>query len=325
VNRSPASPPVPEPAATSRKLSDLVPGGDPAAVAAEVRHLLERMRMPDAAPPVQHACHRVMDLFGGRFPGYRACNTEYHDLRHTTDVFLAMARMIHGAASDGHALPARLVVTALTAALLHDAGYIQEEHDTEGTGAKHTVRHVARSIEFLERFGDGFGLASDEIENAQLMVLCTDLAVEVGSLDFPSDTVELLAKMLGGADLVAQMADRTYLEKLLFLYREFVEAGVGGFESERDLLEKTIAFYDNFERRLRTVLDSTDRFLATHFEARWQIPCDLYRVAIDNQKRYLTKILSRPDRDHRDFLKREGIVERIRRQQASRPPGMAPS
>ena len=320
MNRPPASRPAPDTAGESRKLSDLVPGGDPAAVAAEVVYLLEAMRMPAAVPPLQHACDRVVGLFEGRFPGYRACNTEYHDLRHTTDVFLAMARMIHGAAADGNTLPARLVVTALTAALVHDAGYIQEEHDTEGTGAKHTVRHVARSIEFLERFGDGFGLASDEIESAQLMVLCTDLAVEVGSLDFPSDTVELLAKMLGGADLVAQMADRTYLEKLLFLYREFVEAGVGGFESERDLLEKTIAFYDNFERRLRTVLDGSDRFLATHFAVRWQIPCDLYRLAIDNHKRYLKKIICRPDRDHRDFLKREGIVERIRRQQDPRPP-----
>lgn len=321
MNRPHASPPAPGADAGSRKLSDLVPGGDPAAVAAEVGYLLKTMRMPDAAPPVQHACDRVMDLFEGRFPGYRACNTEYHDLRHTTDVFLATARMIHGAVSDGTPLPVRLVATALTAALVHDAGYIQEEHDTEGTGAKHTVRHVARSIAFLERFGAGFGLASEQIEAAQLMVLCTDLAVEVRSLAFPSDTVELLAKMLGAADLVAQMADRTYLEKLLFLYREFVEAGVGGFESERDLLEKTIAFYDNFERRLRTVLDGTDRFLATHFAVRWRIPCDLYRVSIDNQKRYLTKIINRPDRDHRDFLKREGIVERIRRQQVARPSG----
>ena len=32
-----------------------------------------------------------------------------------------------------------------------------------------------------------------------------------------------------GADLVGQMSDRAYLEKLLFLYYEFKEAGFPGY------------------------------------------------------------------------------------------------
>lgn len=313
MNRPSATRSATPPAAETRKLSDLVNAGDPPAIIAEVCHLLDQMRMGGLVPTVDQAFAVVLDLFEGRFPGYRPCNTEYHDLRHTTDVFLTTARMVHGAVAGGTALHPRQVATVLISALGHDTGYIQETSDTEGTGAKHTVRHVARSIEFLDRHRDRFGLSPEEVEAGQVMILCTDLAVDIETLAFADETMELLAKILGGADLLAQMADRTYLEKLLFLYREFVEAGVGGFENERDLLEKTISFYDAFERRLTDVLGGTDRFLRTHFETRWQIPKDLYRESIDNQKHYLQTILSQPERDHREFLKRDGIVARLRR------------
>src|SRR2546422_8830165 len=35
-------------------------------------------------------------LFEGRFSGYFACDTLYHDIRHSLDVTLAMARLIDG-------------------------------------------------------------------------------------------------------------------------------------------------------------------------------------------------------------------------------------
>src|SRR3981081_4411369 len=35
-------------------------------------------------------------LFEGSFPGYFACDTLYHDIRHSLDVTLAMARLIDG-------------------------------------------------------------------------------------------------------------------------------------------------------------------------------------------------------------------------------------
>ena len=33
--------------------------------------------------------------------GYRACNTRYHDVDHTTAITLAMIRLIHGAVAAG--------------------------------------------------------------------------------------------------------------------------------------------------------------------------------------------------------------------------------
>ena len=298
------------------QLSDLVPPDDRTAIITEVCRLMEVLGSPPAVSAIAKAFELTVELFCGRWSGYRACNTEYHDLRHTTDVFLTMARMVHGAHADGIRLSARMAVTALTAALLHDTGYIQETDDTLGTGARYTVYHVDRSIAFMKRHGRLFHLTPPEIRSGQLMVQCTELASDIAALPFCNQEVELLAKMLGASDLVAQLSDRNYLEKLLFLYREFVEAGVGGYDSERDLLKKTVTFYDSSERRLQTVLDGADGYLMSHFRTRWKIPVNLYRIAIDNQQTYLKTILSRPDQDHRDFLKRGGIVERIRQQRA---------
>src|SRR5947207_14819497 len=56
-------------------------------------------------------------LFEGRFSGYFACDTLYHDIRHSLDVTLAMARVI-----DGHepscALPDHLGSRRATLRLL---------------------------------------------------------------------------------------------------------------------------------------------------------------------------------------------------------------
>src|SRR5690606_38134618 len=46
--------------------------------------------------PMARAFDDLDALFEGSFPGYHACDTLYHDLRHTLDVALAMARLIDG-------------------------------------------------------------------------------------------------------------------------------------------------------------------------------------------------------------------------------------
>jgi hypothetical protein len=78
-------------------------------------------------------------IFAGRYPGYSKCNTRYHDLEHTTDTFLAMARLIHGAVEAGRAIDRHMVLPGLVGTLLHDIGYIQTDGDRAGTGAKYTA------------------------------------------------------------------------------------------------------------------------------------------------------------------------------------------
>ncbi len=66
----------------------------------------------------------IVRLFGGDYPGYRECTTEYHDLKHATDTFLAMARLIHGALIAGEHLTREQVMLGLVCALMHDTGFI---------------------------------------------------------------------------------------------------------------------------------------------------------------------------------------------------------
>lgn len=262
--------------------------------------------------PVTSAYHKTIALYEGNYPGYQACNTGFHDLRHTVDTLLAMARILHGAIIDGERFTQRQISLGLIAAILHDAGYIQEENDSNGTGAKHTISHIKRSMEFLKRHGKDYGLTEAEVEAGQVVILCTDLAADIGAIAFPSPQIELLGKMLGTVDLLAQMADRTYLEKLLFLYHEFSEARVGDYESEVDLLKKTVVFYDFIEQRLERSLGAKDRFMVSHFKVRWNVPGNLYQDAIRKQRKYLLKILEASESDPRKYLRRNGIVDKVR-------------
>jgi len=276
-------------------------------------HVILKLTSPDFnTVPITRAFNTTISLFEGNFPGYQACNTEYHNLHHTISSFIAMARLIHGARTQDKLFNERQIVVGLIAALLHDVGYIQEAFDTDGTGAKHSADHVRRSIDFLKRNGAEFGLADEEISAGRTLILCTDFAVDIPAVNFPTSRFELLGKMLGTADLLAQMADRAYLEKLLFLYHEFREAHIGGYKSEVDLLRKTIGFYAFIAKRLKTTLDATDQYMEAHFASRWNIRKDPYQISIENQKNYLQQIMAMQDSDPRKYLKREGIVDRVR-------------
>ncbi|MDP1761159.1 MAG: hypothetical protein Q8L43_02965, partial [Deltaproteobacteria bacterium] len=43
----------------------------------------------------------ILKLFDGHYPGYRRCNTFYHDLSHTMDCLLVTGKLIHGAGLNG--------------------------------------------------------------------------------------------------------------------------------------------------------------------------------------------------------------------------------
>jgi hypothetical protein len=296
-----------------RQLYDLVEMNSPEAVLDEVQIILKLIDPDFNITPVISAYISTTELYNGSYPGYRACNTEYHNLHHIIATFLAMTRLTHGAMLESGASTDREITLGLISALLHDAGYIQEEHDLEGTGSKHTANHVQRSMDFILKHGTELGLSDEEVVACQSMILCTDIGLDISTIEFPSAEVEFLSKMLGTADLLAQMADRAYLEKLLFLYHEFKEAKVGGYEDEVDLLRKVIDFYDFTTQRIKTALDATDQFMIPHLILRWQIQTNLYQESIERQKNYIRQILKIEDSDPRDYLRRGEIVNKVRK------------
>ncbi|MFC1581048.1 hypothetical protein ACFL4N_09115 [Thermodesulfobacteriota bacterium] len=294
------------------KLSDLVDIHSPEAVLKEVQEILHLISPDFDLEPVNSAFNTVVSIYRGEYPGYQACNTLYHDLRHTTDAFLAMTRLIHGAMLNENHFSELNVITGLVASLFHDVGYILEESDTDGTGAKYTADHEKISAEFFERHGLENGLPEEEIQGGKIMILCTDLMIDIASIDFPGADVELLGRMINAADLLGQMADRTYLEKLLYLYHEFKEGQVGDYEGEVDILRKTPGFYRFIQTRMGKVSALLNRFMISHFTARWMLGTNLYTEAIQRQQEYLQKVLALTNGDPRDHLKRDGIVQKVR-------------
>lgn len=255
--------------------------------------------------PVRRGFRDFKDLYDGKYPGYRACNTRYHDELHTTDALLAISRLIDGFnIKKKKKIPADLAVRCLIATIFHDSGYIQSAGDTRGTGAKYTLSHVKRSVEFLRNYFKSCGLPQADAESAGRMVQCTGLSTDITSLKFKSGQEEVLGYMLGAADLLGQMASRTYLERLGYLYKEFREGHVEGCTSENALLESTLKFYDTTDMRLKEELKGVDRFALYHFRKRYGINHDLYRISIVRQMGYLRKILSNNSASYRDKLKR---------------------
>jgi hypothetical protein len=294
------------------KLYDLVDIYSPQAVLEEVQFILELISEDYDSAPVNRAFDMVLDIFAGDHARYRACNTHYHDLRHTTDAFLAMARLLHGALLCGEALEQSRITSALVAALFHDTGYIQERGDTEGTGAKFSSTHAERSADFLERHGSECGLTEQQIKEGRIMILCTDVSQDIDSISFPSQKVEFLGRMLNAADILGQMSDRTYLEKLLFLYHEYKEGHVGDYKSEADLLRRTVDFYAFIDKRLQPIMEKANRYMVSHLVSRWNVNTNLYTEAIEGQRKYLEKILSIPNVDPRDHLHRYAIIRKVR-------------
>jgi hypothetical protein len=261
--------------------------------------------------PVSEVFEDICDLFSGKYPGFRECNTKYHDLRHTMDTLLAMGRLMHGGSESGESLDGRHVNLGLISALMHDAGYIQEETDLKGTGAKYTVMHINRSIDFMEDYFAHKGFSPSDFNICKNTLFCTGLNIDVDKIQFESLQNELIGKMLGTADLAGQMADRNYLEKLPFLFHEFIEGGVKGFDSELDLLRNTIHFHSLTKKRFVEEMGGVNRFLRVHFRTRWGIDRDLYEEAMENHMKYLASILEHHVEDYRVYLRREKMMEEL--------------
>ena len=274
------------------KVYDLVDTSQPQVVLDEVRYLLTETGSAVDLAMLERIFEDTVRLFEGKFPGYRASRTYYHDLEHTSSVFLALARLVHGGAVQGQTFAPQDTLMALSAALFHDTGFILTEKDEDSSGAQYTVGHEDRSIIFMRRYLAQYGLATKALDDCDHLIQCTILNLPVHDISFQSQEIETLGKLVGTADLEAQMADRLYLEKLPLLYKEFSEAGLPNYVSELDLFQKTEDFYQHVvQERLVHQFSKVYEWMRFHFKERWGIDRDLYTEAIDNNIAYLKKIL----------------------------------
>jgi hypothetical protein len=196
-------------------------------------------------------------FFTGKYPGFQAIDAQYHDLEHTLQGTLCLARLLRGRHFTGAVpvLTPRLFHLGLLAILMHDTGYLKEADDTEGTGAKYTVTHVRRSGEFAKRFLGDKGYNAGEIQVVQDMIRCTGVNVNLASIPFTSELEKAIGFALGTADLLGQMAAKDYVEKLAVLFLEFAEAAkfssgesprAISFRSAEELMRNTPGFWQNY-------------------------------------------------------------------------------
>lgn len=230
---------------------------DPVAVAAAVQATF-LATSPEADPSfVPRAFHWAISSFTGRFEPYQAIDLGYHDFEHTLQGTLCLARLLHGrhAAEAQPPLSQHFLQLAILAVLLHDTGYLKLRTDTEGTGAKYTAVHVARSAEFAADLLAKHGYASGDIQAVQNMIRCTGIEAAVTGLPFRSEEERIAGCAVGTADLLGQLAAPDYVDRLPALYAEFAEAAralppgdhsVPQFDSVKALMRNTPIFWKDY-------------------------------------------------------------------------------
>lgn len=292
-------------------LTDLIKTDFPQSVFEEVQQFISQVYFDYDFTWISSVFRDVVNLYSGYYPGYRACTTPYHDLKHVTDGLLVLASLVHGAHAAGVSFRERHVTLALIAIMLHESGYIQREDDTAGTGGKYTLIRLERSIQFLEQYWADKGYDEADCQLCIAFIRATDMDEPVSSHNFATSSEESLAKMVATADIIGQLADRTYLEKLLLLFQELSEVKMLGIRTELDLLENTLDFYRCASERMEHELGDVKSYLLQHFQKRWEISDDLYANAIESNISYLSHLLDNHRNDYREKLQRGGVLRRL--------------
>ena len=245
-------------------VTNTVQVSNPAAVRNAVHELFSEAFPGMSSDKLWLAFYDFERLFTGRYPGYNGCDTTYHDMQHSLDMTLAVARLIVGyerSVEPADRLGASRAQMAVVTALFHDAGYIRHEvRDKDFTnGAQFTLYHVSRSADFLRRYLPELGMSAD-VGVSSMIVHFTGYELDLDEIELDDPRDIICGHLIGTADLIAQMADRCYLEKCRDrLYNEFVVGGVAvenakpgeymvRYKSGKDLLKKTPAFYQQVTR-----------------------------------------------------------------------------
>ncbi len=287
------------------QLSRLLKSPAPQHVISEVKKIFQYSYPSHSFSKILSNFKNIVNLFDGKFPGYQACNTMYHNLGHTLDALLAAARLADGYNLSSGNMSCETMVDLLQAALFHDTGYILEDWDRTGTGAKYTKSHVERSMMFIQKNRPALQLDSREVAVISRIISCTGLQVNWKDIPFNSRDEEIAGAILGTADLLGQMSDRFYLEKLHYLYDEFREAGIQGYDTEFDIIQKTAFFYKMTTDRFSSDLMNVNEYAKVHFRARFGMDSNLYMESISRHIDYLKGIIEDSTSNFRNKLKRK--------------------
>ena len=246
---------------------------DPTAVEVEVQAAYLAMFATGDPLFVPRVFGWAIECFTGSYRDYQAVDARYHDFEHTLQGTLCLTRLLYGRqrADAQPFLTERAFQLGLLAILLHDSGYLKKQDDTDGTGAKYTITHVARSADFAAQLLAEKGFGASDIKAVQNMIRCTGVNAKLSEIPFQSEIERTVGFALATADLLGQLAADDYVEKLPILYSEFAEAArfskdqrhfVASFSSAKEMMRRTPQFWaDYVQPRLDRDFGGLHRFL----------------------------------------------------------------
>jgi hypothetical protein len=252
--------------------------------------------------PLKRAFQDFDDMFAGRKPGFAGVDTVYHDTQHSLDVTLAMARLLAGYEQQAEPLwqlGAERGVAGVVMALFHDVGYLRRPDDTGfSNGAELTRVHVSRGVEFLNEYFPTVGLSAWAGVSASILHF-TGYERPLADIVVADARDRRMGHLLGTADMIAQLADRCYLEKCRDrLYPEFVlggmalgSTGIGTatvrYASGLDLLRQTPGFVAHTrQQRLDGEFAQAYRYLEVLFDG-----TNPYIESIERNLAFLDQVL----------------------------------
>ena len=208
-------------------------------------------------------------------------------------VVLASARLFHGLHCNKVCITPETLFKGLLAAYFHDTGMLLQEGDTTQCGTTYMANHEERSILFLRNYVLQNGYDEGIITDCATIINYTDLKSDPTTFEYHTQDIQLAGQVIGSADILAQMADRYYLECLPLLFNELEAGGINQHNSAQELMEQTEIFYHEVVvKRLTTTFSGTSQAMQTHFRERYKIDRNLYIENIDKNIKYLKKIIS---------------------------------
>lgn len=294
--------PMQNPRRSDWDVTNTVQVSSPAAVRLAIAQLAGEAWPRQPLDALDASFARFEDMFAGRCPDYVGVDTLYHDTQHTLDITLAMARLMAG--YERQMPPAQRfggerAMVGLVTALFHDVGYLRERGDSATVnGAEFTRSHVSRGARFLARWLPEVGLGH-WVPMVSELIHYTGYERPLASLVLPDPRDRKLGHLLGTADMMAQMADRCYLEKCRDrLYPEFVLGGVAlptdadgyrkvVYASGLDLLRQTPGFMQAVRsKRLDGEFERAYRYLEVLYDGR-----NPYIESIERNEAFLREVL----------------------------------
>ncbi len=255
--------------------------------------LLARAIAPGINTNLLSAVHdNLASCFAGEHPEFQKNTMPYHNLRHSQMVVLATARLFHGLFHNDFSISENLLLKGLFSAYFHDTGMLLREGDSATSGSVYIKTHEKRSIAFLFDYINSERLDMDQFADCATIVMYTKLRSNPAVFAPHPQEIKLAGQVVGSADILAQMADRYYLECLPLLFSEQKEGKINIHKSAMDLMAQTSRFYHRFIlKRLFTTFSGVTEAMQTHFRVRHAIDRDLYTENMDKNIHYLQKIL----------------------------------